>query len=475
MHKSLRFLFLFFALSHSFVVFAQEQKPNVLIIITDDQRSDSFNETFMPRTYRRIAQEGVLFENAFVSTALCCPSRASIFTGLLARNHGIVRNGTRIQTSTFNEFPKFPQKMREAGYHTGLIGKYLNNWSGAWRKQEFDYWISFHSGVLRDWFNFEIIKNDSVVKVTNEYVTDKMRDYAIEFLNKAQDANKPFLLYLSTTAPHGPATPHPRHEGLYASVKPHRPKSFDECFIEDKPDWMQQIAQITKEQRQGIDRRRIRELQTLAAVDEAVDNIMTHLADAGMLDETFILFLSDNGVFWGEHRLRGKDLFYEEASRVPFAVRYPGLVDPDSPQVDRNSLVSNIDIAPTIYELAGIQPPPNLDGSSLFPLMRDPNSKWRSHLILEGWPDTFKGDGSDTRCNPPYTAIRTKRYLYAESHANTGTKAKCTFAVAQKPELYDLLKDPLEQENVVDNPKYDKVRKRLKKVLDRYGYVAFPH
>jgi N-acetylglucosamine-6-sulfatase len=475
MYRSKCLAFFILAVCHSLSAIAQDRKPNILIIITDDQRYDSFNATFMPKTYQRIAQQGVVFENAFVNTALCCPSRASIFTGLLARNHGIVRNNTKIQKSTFNEFPKFPEKLREAGYYTGLIGKYLNNWTGVWRKEEFDYWISFRKGVLPDWFNFEVIKNDTAVKVTNEYVTDKMRDYAIDFLGKARDADQPFMLYLSTTAPHGPAIPHPRHEGLYTGVKPHRPQSFDECFIEDKPQWLQQLTQISKKQRQGIDKKRIEHLQTLAAVDEAVDDIMNYLADSGVLNDTLIFFLSDNGIFWGEHRLRGKDLFYEEASRVPFAIRYPRLLDPNSSRVDSKSLISNTDIAPTIYELTGIKPPPNLDGSSLAPLIRDPNARWRNHLLLEGWPDTFRGDGSNTRCNPPYTAIRTKRYLYAESHANPGTKAGCTFAVAQKPELYDLLRDPLEQENVVNSPRYEKVRKRMKKLLDRYGYVEFPH
>jgi N-acetylglucosamine-6-sulfatase len=475
MFRRMRLIALILALSPSFLAIAQDGKPNILIIITDDQRYDSFNPTFMPKTYQRIAQQGLLFENAFVSTALCCPSRASLFTGLLARNHGIVRNSTRIQTATFSEFPKFPEKLRESGYYTALIGKYLNSWTGQWRQNEFDYWISFKAGVLRDWFNYEIIKNDTVVKVTNEYITDKMRDYALDFLAKAREADKPFMLYFSTTAPHEPATPHPRHQGLYRGVKPHRPQSFDECFIDDKPEWLQQLTQITKQQRQGIDRRRIDHLQTLAAVDEAVDDIMTHLADAGMLDDTLIVFLSDNGIFLGEHRLRGKDLFYEEASRVPFAIRYPRLLDPNSPRVDSKSLISNTDIAPTIYELTGIAPPANLDGSSLAPLMRDPSAPWRNHLLLEGWPDTFKGDGSDTRCNPPYTAIRTERFLYAESHANPGTKAGCTFAVAQKPELYDLRKDPLEQENVVDSPRYERVRKRMKQLLDRYGYIEFPH
>ncbi|MCI0602303.1 sulfatase-like hydrolase/transferase [bacterium] len=475
MHILVRFIVVFLALSHSFLAFAQERKPNVLIIITDDQRFDSFNETFMPRTYERVARQGIVFDKAFVTTSLCCPSRASIFTGLLARSHGIVRNGTRFRKSNFQDFPKFPEKLRAAGYYTGLIGKYLNDWKGDWRKEEFDYWISFRKGVLLDWFNYNIIKNDKVMEITNQYITDKLRNYAIKFLDKARKEEKPFLLYFSTTAPHAPATPHPRHAGLYPGLAQHRPLSFNEPSISDKPDWLQQILPLSTEEINGIDFLRLQELQSLAAVDEAVDDIMTYLADAGMLDDTLIIFLSDNGLFWGEHRLTGKDLFYEEASHVPFAIRYPPLVDPASPRVDSNNLVSNIDIAPTIYEVTGVEPPAGLNGISLVPLIQDPTTRWRKYLLLEGWPDTFKGDGAPSRCNPPYTAIRTKRYLYAESYANTGTRAGCIFSVDQKPELYDLLADPLQQENVLDDPRYANVRRKMKRLLDRHGYVEFPH
>jgi N-acetylglucosamine-6-sulfatase len=474
MLRSIRFIFLLVALSYPFVAEAEKRKPNVLIILTDDQRFDSFNETFMPKTYERIARQGVVFDKAYVTTSLCCPSRASIFSGLLARHHGVARNDTRLKRSNYNTFPTFPEKLRAAGYYTGLVGKYLNSWKGDWRTKEFDYWISFRKGVLLDWFNYDIIKNDKVIQVTNEYITDKLRNYAIKFLNKARTEEKPFLLYFSAPAPHAPATPHPRHEGLYAGLASHRPPSFNEESISDKPDWLQQLALLSPDEINGIDYLRLQELQSLAAVDEAVDDILTYLADAGMLNDTLIIFLSDNGLFWGEHRLTGKDLFYEEASHVPFAIRYPRLVKPASARVDSNNLVSNIDIAPTIYDITGVEPPADLDGTSLVPVIRDPNARWRKYLLMEGWPDSFKGDDSPNRCNPPYTAIRTKRYLYAESHANADTGASCTFAVDDKAELYDLLEDPLQQENVLDDPRYANVRTRMKRLLDREGYVPFP-
>jgi N-acetylglucosamine-6-sulfatase len=474
MHKSIRFIFLLIALSNPLLSAAKARQPNVLIILTDDQRFDSFNETFMPKTYQRIARQGVVFDKAYVTTSLCCPSRASIFSGLLARHHGVVRNDTRLKRSNYNTIQTFPEKLREAGYYTGLIGKYLNSWKGDWRPKEFDYWISFRKGVLHDWFNYDIIKNDKVIQVTNEYITDKLRNYAIKFLDKARKEEKPFLLYFSTTAPHAPATPHPRHQGMYPGLDPHRPPSFNEESISDKPDWLQQIALLSPDEINGIDSLRLQELQSLAAVDEAVDDILTNLADAGMLNDTLIIFLSDNGFFWGEHRLTGKDLFYEEASHIPFAIRYPRLVRPASARVDSKNLISNIDIAPTIYEVTGIEPPAELDGTSLVPLIRDPNARWRKYLLLEGWPDSFKGDGSPNRCNPPYTAIRTKRYLYAESHANADTGASCTFAVGDKAELYDLLEDPLQQENVLDDPRYANVRIKMKRLLDRESYVPFP-
>ncbi|HEY4490449.1 MAG TPA: sulfatase/phosphatase domain-containing protein, partial [Acidobacteriota bacterium] len=243
----------------------------------------------------------------------------------------------------------------------------------------------------------------------------------------------------------------------------------------DKPSWFQkQVPMMTAEKIAEIDNLRLLKLRSLLAVDEAIDAMLTLLDQAGVLKNTVIIYTSDNSEFWGEHRLQGKGLFYEEAVRVPLVIRYPKFLSTSIPRVESRRLVANIDIAPTIYELAGVTLPSPIDGRSLVPLFSDDPVNWRKELFLEGWPDTFKGDGSPTLCSPPYTAIRTERYTYAETHPNKGTDAACSFARTQRAELYDLKNDPFQIDNLEANVKYQEIRAKLKNRLDAYGYVEFP-
>jgi arylsulfatase A-like enzyme len=223
-----------------------------------------------------------------------------------------------------------------------------------------------------------------------------------------------------------------------------------------------------------VDGFRLAQLRSLLAVDEAIDALLTLLDQTGVLQNTVVIFISDNSVFWGEHRLQGKGLFYEESVHVPLAIRYPKLLSTNSPRIESRRLVANIDIAPTIYELAGLKLPSPMDGRSLVPFLTDSVTSWRKDLLLEAWPDTLKGDGAPGLCSPPYTAIHTGRYVYAETHANEGTNAPCIFKRPQTPELYDLKYDPYQLNNLESNGKYSDIREKLKKRLDEYGYVPFP-
>jgi len=442
-------------------------RPNFLIIVTDDQRPETFSPEYMPKTFARVADERVLFTKAYVTTSLCCPSRASIFTGLLARNHGVIHNRGKLSRTNYENVHRFPEDLKNAGYRTGLIGKYLNLWNGSWRKNEFDYWVSYPSHNIANWFDYSLIKNDRKIHVRNRYITDKLLSYGMRFLNNALKSRKPFLLYFAAPAPHGPATPATRHEHLYENLLFDRPDSFNEADLSDKPLWMQEeLRPLSDGQIASMDRFRIRQLQALAAVDEAIDAMITLLDERGALQNTVIIFLSDNSIFLGEHRLRGKGLVYEEAVHIPLAIRFPRLVPTRTSRVRSDQLVANIDIAPTIYELAGVAQP-KMDGASLVPLMISGEAPWRDALLFEGWPDV--AGGIDT-CSPPFTAIRTSRYLYVETHRNQNAKSRCKFKEAEEPELYDLKSDPFEVENVNRSVRYRSVQKMLKERLDKFGY-----
>jgi arylsulfatase A-like enzyme len=215
----------------------------------------------------------------------------------------------------------------------------------------------------------------------------------------------------------------------------------------------------------ALDALRLKQLQSLAAVDEAIDRILTYLHNTQMLNDTVVILISDNSIFLGEHRLQEKGLFYEEAIHVPMAIRYPRLIT--GSQIRRH-LVANIDIAPTVYDLAGISPPAKLDGRSLVPLMSRPKVRWRKYLLIEGWPDTFAGTET---CSPPYTAIHTGRSIYAESHPNHRDQGPCSFQRPDKMELYDLQNDRYQSRNVVYDPGYDALRKKLKDTLDKQGFA----
>jgi N-acetylglucosamine-6-sulfatase len=275
----------------------------------------------------------------------------------------------------------------------------------------------------------------------------------VQFLRQAPP-DRPFLLYFEVMAPHGatdpngPPLPAPEDETLYAALPGLRPASFNEADASDKPAWLRAQPLLTASQINGIDNIRRVRLRTLMAVDRSIDGLLTLLQQQGRLDNTLVVFLSDNGFFLGEHRLNrlqgggtlaGKDRVYEEGHLVPMVLRYPPLVP--GARVDAAHLVANIDLAPTMYELAGVSPPYALDGRSLVPLLRQPATSWRDALLLE----------SSLEIPQRYSAIRTSRYLYVETPGDS-------------PELYDTRSDvdPYELRNAVRQPEYANVVASLK-------------
>lgn len=427
--------------------FVPTRAPNFLVIITDNQPVGSEQE-FMPKTWDRIYRQGVQFPNSFATTPLCCPSRASILTGMYAHDHGVKVNQDPLTKTTFVD------RLHAGGYLTGQVGKYLNSWDGS-RRPEFDFWVAVRAGGSV--YNDPTLNVDGAWRQYQGYITHILRDHAVRFLQEVAGRNKPFALHLSFTAPHdepsgrpgqfGPAVPAPGHEDLYRDAAPFRPPSYNERDISDKPNWIQRFrpTPIGPPAQAPMDARRLKQLRALKAVDDAIAAVLDTLAAQGRLDDTVVLFLTDNGFLWGEHRLFGTGLPYTNSSRIDLALRYPALV-PSARTEPR--LVANIDIAPTIYQLAGMPIPPEVDGLSLVALL-DGTGRWREELLLEAWPDPIL-----QMPFPPTAAVRTDRYVYAETEGD-------------RPELYDLRSDPHQLENRADDPALASVRADLRARLQR--------
>ena len=404
-------------------------QPNILIIMSDDQRFDTMD--YMPETQTQIFDQGVTFTRGYITTDSCCPSRASMLTGLYAHHHGVLVNQDELHKPTFVE------DLNAAGYNTGLVGKYLNSWNGEPRP-EFDYWVSFDGGGSP--YNDPELNVQGVWGHFPGYITYLLEDYAQQFIQEAAQKPEPFLLIFTPTAPHDPANPAPGDENLYPDLKPYRPPSFDEQDISDKPAWMQEYEPYSEELIQDIDTFRRKQLQTLHSLDQSVSEILKTLKETGQLDNTFIVYYSDNGYFWGEHRLRrGKTYAYEEGILVPFAIRYPPLVP--KPRIDSH-LVANIDLAPTFYQLAGLPVPKSIDGLSLIPLLEGKDNGWRENLIIENWASRF---GS-------YYAVRSDQYLYVDWNGYDS-------------ELYDMQVDPFQLDNRENDPEYAWVIDHFRKFL----------
>jgi N-acetylglucosamine-6-sulfatase len=405
-----------------------DQRPNFLIIITDDQRFDTME--YMPNTQELIFDQGVTFSEGYVTTPFCCPSRASILTGMYAHNHRVHENEQSLKFKTMVE------DVHNNGYFTGLVGKYLNSWKGETR-YEYDFWVSFWGGTLKDYYDPDLDVNGTWSKHTG-YSTYLFRDYALQFLDEANSQSKPFLFIFSPNAPHAPFTPAEEDRSLYQDLPPYRPENFNEEDMTDKPSSISNQNLLNEEEIQSIENTRRRQILTLTALDRTIPDIINKLEEIGELDNTVIIFISDNGKHWGEHRLTSKSTAYEESVKVPFALRYPDLIP--VPYIDIEHLVSNVDIAPTIYELSETKMPDTVDGFSLVGLLQG-TTEWRDHLLLEAWPD--RGF---------WSAIHTGDMIYIETQGDLS-------------EFYDLTIDPFQMNNMINNAKYQEIIAQLKQYL----------
>ena len=423
--------------------------------MTDDQTVESLR--VMPKVKRLLADEGTTFDSSFVSFPVCCPSRATFLTGQYPHNHFVEGLeppwGGYINLDTSSYLPVW---LRRVGYNTIHLGKFLNGY-GTQNLDQTEVplgWTEWQGSVDPSTYRYYgyTLNENGVLRTYGAdedpafYQTDFYGRRASELIERYAAKRKPFFLSLNFVAPHhggGVAEEEedsslklpvvaPRHSGAFAGERPPADPSFNEPDVTDKPSNIQRRAPLTAEQDADIRRAYQRRLGSLLAVDEAVERVVNTLERSGELENTLIVFTSDNGFFHGEHRVPfGKLLPYEPSIRVPLILRGPGV-----PRGRRRAqLVENIDLAPTILEAAGAKGDPILpsDGRSLFPLLRDRGLEWGRDLLIAA-------RGGAVR----YWALRTYRYLYVEY--STG-----------ELELYDLDADPYEERSVHLDPRYSRV------------------
>lgn len=419
---------------------------NVIFILTDDQRFDALGfmhaQPFLETpNMDAIARNGVHLQNAFVTSSLCSPSRASILTGLYAHRHHVIDNQNPVSPGLVF----FPQYLQQAGYETAFIGKWHMGNAGDEPQPGFDHWISFR-GQGSYLPNANGLNIDGKHVPQKGYITDELTDYALDWL-KGRKGDKPFFLYLSHKAVHSDFIPAARYKGRYKDKPFTQPKTINPEAVSGAPMWVQN----QRNSWHGVDYpyhsnldiadyyRRYAE--TLLAVDESIGRITDYLKQKGLLDSTLIVFMGDNGFAFGEHGLIDKRTAYEESMRVPLLMQCPELFKGGT-QVKQ--VVANIDIAPTILEAAGLRAPDYMDGKSFLPLAEGKQTQWRDSLLYEYyWERNFPQ-------TPTMQALRGDKYKYIHYYGLWDTD-----------ELYDIQADSLETKNLIRDPSHREIVKQM--------------
>ena len=438
-------------------------RPNIVFILIDDLRWDELGIAGHPYiktpSIDRIGKEGALFRNAFMTTPLCSPSRASFLTGQYAHKHGITDNVDRSGAS--HQLTTFPLLLQRSGYETAFVGKWhMGNDDSP--RPGFDRWVSFkgQGTYINPDFN-----EDGVSTKRSGYITDILTGYAVEFIKRPHQ--KPFLIYLAHKAIHPEVMQHgdgsvnladaelfipaERHRNLFEGTPiPRRPNY--KRTPEGKPSLQRRIgdlpplgpATVTRDE-SILGRQR-----SLMAIEDGITQILDALKGSGQLDNTVIVFASDNGYFYGEHGLSvERRLAYEESIRMPLLVRYPKVVKPGTV---RNEFALNIDLAPTLLDLAGVTVPANMQGHSLVPLLKGTRSPWRNSFLIEYYSDKVFPRVRQMG----YKAVRNGRWKYIHYLELPGMD-----------ELYDLKTDPYELKNVVAEPGSAKALTEMKREMQR--------
>ena len=426
------------------------RQPNIVLILTDDE--DVAIHQFMPKTKALLEDHGTRFDNFFVTYSFCCPSRASILRGQYAHNTHIVGN-----EQPWGGFEKFRQLgleqstmatwLQDAGYHTAMIGKYLNRYvperDGV--PPGWDEW--YVAGNAHRSYDYTLNENGRAVAYGNEprdYLNDVLTDKAVQVIRHARSAGQPFFVYVLPYTPHSPSVAAPRHVDMFAHAALPRSPAFDEADVGDKPAFVRRMPPLDEKHVRRLEDEYQRRLASLQAIDDMVERIVGALEAVGALDNTYVIYSSDNGFHLGEHRLpAGKDFAYEEDIRVPAIVRGPGV--PAGQRVE--AMVLNSDFAPTFAEIAGIEAPAFVDGRSFLPLFDDPKQAGRASFLIERrqfeqqyveLAEQFGMAADEIDRSAQFDAIRTPAWTYVEY--GTGER-----------ELYDLARDPHQLDNVVES------------------------
>ena len=419
------------------------KKPNIIFILTDDHRWDCLSIMGHPflktKNMDRIGKEGVIFENAFVTTSLCSPSRASFLTGQYASVHGVKNNATKWSEK---KNITYMEHLKKAGYDTAFIGKWhmpggkLPNLPGV------DKFVSFtRKDGQGDYYNCPIYVNHKLAPARKEYITEELTDYALDFISEKR--KNPFCLYLSHKAVHHDWKPPAHLKGMYDDV------DLDGVFAPESDkyntwtnlNWLEgTMSNMHTTYR--------RYCECLMSVDEQIGRVFKLLEKKGILDDTLIVYAGDNGYIWGEHRLYAKHYPYEESIRIPFMVRPPAnFISKKGRRI--KEMVLNIDLAPSLLAAAGVSIPGKMQGRNFLALMKKRKVKWRKSFIYELFQD-FPFGGRV----PPHKALRTERYKLIKWK-------KCR----KNHELYDLKKDPREMKNLYRTPEGKKIAAGLEKKL----------
>lgn len=416
-------------------------KPNIILILTDDMDMSLVPQ--MPHMQELIADQGAEFTNYFVTSPLCCPSRASMIRGQYPHNTNILENTPGFRNFYRNQYENETVAvwLNRAGYQTALMGKYMNGYPitagddyvpPGWT----DWNAYFYNGPENDeggfYFTYILNENGKLVRygeAPEDYSTDVLKRKSMDFIDRSISGRDPFFLLISTTAPHGPSVPAPRHAGLLTGLEYPRRPSF--LVPDGKPGIVLEKATVPGEEFESYDADAFfqNRAATLLAVDEMILEIVQSLEQQGQLDNTYIIFTSDNGFHMGEHGFSGgKGLPYVEDVNVPFFIRGPGI----EPGTTVTQLAANIDLAPTIVDIAGGKAADFVDGRSFVPLLGAKGSSlpsWRDSLLIEaGYTNR------DSRALI-FRSVRTQSFLYVEYFDGT-------------VEFYDLVNDPYETKNL---------------------------
>ena len=445
---------LFFAAA----IAAEKEPLNVIYILTDDQRYDALgfmNPEVVTPHMDQLAKRGVHFKNSFVTTALCSPSRASILTGQYMHTHGVVDNNKPAKEGTVY----FPSYLQQVGYETAFFGKWHMGGHHDDPQPGFDHWLSFagqgdYYPVRKYGGGFSRFNINGKRVRQKGYITDELTDYTLQWLSSERDNKKPFFVYLSHKAVHANFDPAKRHKDQYSDVEIKVPASQANTAenYKGKPMWV-------KNQRNswhGVDFPYHSDLnvteykrqynRALSAVDDSLGRITAWLKANNLDHNTAVILMGDNGFLFGEHGLIDKRNAYEESMRVPLVAYIPGAKQ----NYVVEQMAANIDIAPTILDIAGVkEQPPQFVGASLLPLAKgEVVEEWRDNLLYEYyWEFNFPH-------TPTTLAIRSDDYKLIQYHG-----------VWDTDELFDLKNDPQEMNNLIDDPRYLKVKVELRKAL----------